>query len=486
MMLLFAIPALFVGNEACLPCHEAVCRKYGATAMAMSSGRGMPVLPPGSFRHSASQVRYAIDSDGAVRISKGDKQEQRQLSYYIGSGVAGRSFVYDRGGFLYEAPVTWYSQTGSWDVSPGYESDQGSRWNRPIEPSCLFCHASQVRWREGTVNGYGNPAFGQGGVSCERCHGPGSLHVEGKGKMVNPARLESARRDAVCAQCHLSGQSRVARAGRRLSDYRAGDRLSDFVAYFVSEGAGEFRVNSHVEKLAQSGCKRAAGDRLWCGSCHDAHAPPASSERSAWFRTKCLACHQQAECDRGFDCAGCHMPKSRAADAGHGVFTNHSIPKNPGSIRKQSGPSWRLRGFTIADSGDRELGLAYAELGVQTNDRRQQDEAIRLLTAAPQDAEVQVRLADLQERAGKPARAAALYRGALAQDRSSVVALVNLGRLYGSTGLLDQAVTLWREALNLNPCLGEAGENLEVALRAKNDARGADAIRRAQQDCVFR
>ena len=36
------------------------------------------------------------------------------------------------------------------------------------------------------------------------------------------------------------------------------------------------------------------------------------------------------------------------------------------------------------------MGLAYAEVGVLTGNRNQQAEAIRLLTAAPQDAEVQV------------------------------------------------------------------------------------------------
>src|SRR5690348_2093258 len=234
MMLFLAIPALFVGNQACMPCHEAICRAYGVTPMARSSGRNIPAVGAGTVRHPASRVLYEIDPDGLVHLSKDGRKDQRQLTYFIGSGVAGRSFGYVRGGFLFEAPVTWYAQTGSWDVSPGYESDTASRWSRPIEPSCLFCHASQIRWREGTVNGYGDPAFGQGGVSCERCHGPGSLHVEGKGKMVNPAKLEPERRDSVCAQCHLTGQSRVARAGRKWSEYRAGDRLSDFVAVFVS------------------------------------------------------------------------------------------------------------------------------------------------------------------------------------------------------------------------------------------------------------
>jgi hypothetical protein len=485
MMLLLAIPALFVGNQACSGCHAEIYRNYGLTGMAVSSGSNLRPLTPGSFRHTASQVRYDIDANGLVKLSKGSATEQRQLSYYIGSGVAGRSFAYARDGFLFEAPVTWYAQTGSWDVSPGYESDSASRWSRPIEPSCLFCHASQTRWREGTVNAYADPAFDQNGVACERCHGPGSLHIEGKAKMVNPAKLAPAQRDAICAQCHLTGQSRVDRAGRQLTDYRPGGVLSDFVAYFVSTGEGGFQANSHVEQLAKSACKRSAGDRLWCGTCHDPHTEPAPAERAAWFRAKCLTCHETAQCSRGFDCAGCHMPKSRAIDAGHGVFTDHSVPRVPGRARAQAAASWNLRGFSEADTGDRELGLAYAEVGVRTGDRRQQAEAIRLLRAATQDTEVRVRLADLEERAGNSGRALALYQAALRQSPNAVVALVNLGRLYGSSGFLDQAIALWRDALKRNPCLAEAGTNLQIALRAKNDAAGGEAVRRSQQFCSF-
>ena len=130
MMLFVAIPALFVGNQACFGCHEAISRSYGATPMAISSGRALPPLTPGSFRHPASQVRYEIEATGVVHISKGEKRDSRQLSYFIGSGVAGRSFGFLRDGFLFEAPVTWYTQTRSWDVSPGYASDTASSWNR--------------------------------------------------------------------------------------------------------------------------------------------------------------------------------------------------------------------------------------------------------------------------------------------------------------------------------------------------------------------
>jgi predicted CXXCH cytochrome family protein len=269
-----------------------------------------------------------------------------------------------------------------------------------------------------------------------------------------------------------------------MENYRPGEDLSDFVAVFVPVNSNGFQVNSHVEKLAESMCKRAAGDRMWCGTCHDPHTTPAASERAAWYRAKCLTCHDTSQCNRGFDCTTCHMPKNRAADANHGVFTDHSIPRAPGAVRNQSVASWRLRGFAAADKGDRELGLAYAEIGVRTGNTNQQAEAIRLLSGKG-DAEAQVRLADLEERAGNPKQAMALYQAALKEDPNAVVAMVNLGRLYGSSGLLDEAIRLWRTALERNPCLPEAGANLQIALRAKRDSEGAEQVRKSQEFCSF-
>jgi tetratricopeptide (TPR) repeat protein len=96
-----------------------------------------------------------------------------------------------------------------------------------------------------------------------------------------------------------------------------------------------------------------------------------------------------------------------------------------------------------------------------------------------------VRLADLQERVGDSSQAMALYQAALRQNPDEVVAMVNLGRLYGSRGLLDEAIRLWREALKRNPCLAEAGANLQIALRAKSDTEAAEAVRRSQVFCSF-
>jgi hypothetical protein len=113
--------------------------------MATSSGRNLRPLTLGSFRPPASQVRYDIDGSRLVRLSKGELRDQRQLSYYIGSGVAGRSFAYDRDGFLFEAPVTWYGRPKSANRARAKNDTAGVEVVRRSHAFCLFEYAVPER-----------------------------------------------------------------------------------------------------------------------------------------------------------------------------------------------------------------------------------------------------------------------------------------------------------------------------------------------------
>jgi len=482
MMLLLAAHALYVGNQACEPCHVEIARAYATTPMARSSGT-VKSLTAGNFRHAESKTEYRIQSSGLVTASRGDLNMQRQLDYFIGSGAAGQSYLYSRDHFLFQAPVTWYSQQSRWDVSPGYEKDDVSRWSRAIEPDCLSCHSSQVRYSPAYQNRYAEPPFAQDGVGCERCHGPGSEHVQGRGTLINPAKLEPAKRDSVCAQCHMSGEVRIDRAGQNWMSYRPGSLLSNFSAYFVLEGASELKATSYVEKLEASKCKLASGDRLWCGTCHDPHRVPAPAQRVAWYRAKCLSCHQLDSCGRQGDCTSCHMPKGKVADVDHGVLTDHAIPKiptAPAPVRNL----WRLAPFRALDKGDRELGLAYAALSFRTGDLRQEIEAIRLLSAAPSDMGVRSALANLYENRGDFSQALKVYRPGH-NDPGFAPALVNLGVYLGLTGRMAEAISVWRGVLTQNPCLAQAGVNLKKALKATGDREALDSVSKIQEGCVF-
>jgi len=484
MILLLLAPIAYVGNNACAACHPAIYRSYSQTPMAQSSGAVGGKLPPGRFRHAPSSLVYRLlmqDGRAFLRYERpGDRTTsgRQELHYFLGSAAAGRSYLLAIDRFLYQAPVTYYSQKKIWDVSPGYEDDRRMRMNRPVEPGCLSCHASQLQPIYGTQNRYADPPFLQAGIGCERCHGPGGEHAKGDGGMVNPAKLAPQRRDAICAQCHLSGEARIERPDRKLSHYRPGELLSDFVAYFVYEGATEsgLKATGHVEKLARSQCRQRSGDRLWCGSCHDPHAVPRPEERVKYYADRCLACHQPHRTPSGVDCAGCHMPRAQVEGVFHGVLTDHSIPRRLAPSNTASPGGRRLVPFGAQSVDARALGLAYAEVSSESG------EAFRLLTEAlpshSRDAELLTRLAYLNQQRGDLDRAASLYEAALREEPHRVAAAVNLGSICAGRGQLDRAISLWQDALRRNPALSEAAINLGLALRSKGEqAAAAETLR---------
>ncbi len=338
MLLISALPlpaAEWAGSKVCGNCHGEIYRKYASTPMAITSGAASSAAVPEQSFSANSGYRYSIvHRDRSLVLEFG--KERRELAYFVGSGAAARSYLMAVDGFLYEAPATYYSRTGAWAPSPGYDRYSYPFLTRAIAPGCLQCHATGVQPITGTQNGYQSPPFLEAGVGCERCHGPGAAHAaSGKRQdIVNPAALPPEERNSVCAQCHLSGEIRVDRAGKSMTGFTAGDKLSSYTTAFVratsSPGMNPrpgIKVTSHVEDLAQSACSRASGDRLWCGSCHDPHFAPPQAEKAAWFRSKCQNCHAPSVCRRGDNCISCHMPGTPVTDADHVVYTDHSIPR---------------------------------------------------------------------------------------------------------------------------------------------------------------
>jgi hypothetical protein len=462
-----------VGSKACSTCHAQIYETYRRTGMARSSGRVTGIEIEGEFAHTLSGVRYRVYRQGGSAYFSFELPGvygSRRLEYFIGSGAVGQSYAYSVDGFLYEAPVSWYSRQAAWALSPGYDRYDHLYLTRPVEPACLQCHASRLQPAPGTQNGFETPPFREDGISCERCHGSGEEHVRGRGRMTNPARLAPDRRDSVCAQCHLAGETQVPMRAQSGYTFRVGDRFADHVVTFVwSGGSVDMKVTSHFERLAQSACKRASGDRLWCGTCHDPHRIPAASEKAAYYRGKCLECHEARQCSRGPDCAGCHMPKNPVRDVEHAAYTEHAIRKPGGPVTPAKGER-KLIPFGDARAGDREFGLAYSQVpGYESR-------AIECLERAPRDdAEVLTRLAFLYDSGGLQEKAIRLYEESLRIDPAQVTAEVNLGIALMKRGQPEAAMQLWRDALQRSPGLETARLSLAAAQYRSGDLKGAEA-----------
>ncbi|HXJ42498.1 MAG TPA: tetratricopeptide repeat protein, partial [Bryobacteraceae bacterium] len=302
-----------------------------------------------------------------------------------------------------------------------------------------------------------------------------------------PAKLTSERRDSICAQCHLSGAVRIQKAGRDLGSFRPGDRLSDYLSIFVlSDASRDLKVTSHFEKYARSRCKLASGDRLWCGTCHDPHSPPADTGKVDYFRQKCLECHAGHGCTEkravrtraGNNCIGCHMPQSAVTDVQHAAYTDHSIPRRPAAASKAASTNCLIEPFAGAPEPERDLALAYAQVAIEKNDPVCGTRAFELLRKLeplnPRDPAILVQLAYLYDLRSKEAEAAALYERALESDPGQVTAAINLGAVLSKTGRVDRAMQLWKETLMRSPGAETASVNLALAQYRAGDTRSAD------------
>ncbi|MES2388505.1 MAG: tetratricopeptide repeat protein [Bacteroidota bacterium] len=328
--------------------------------------------------------KNGVFSIAEFRLSGNDTVHylEREVKYVIGSGNQTRSYICEINGYLYEMPITWYSRRKIWDLSPGYEKGNNSRFNRPIGEACLNCHVSDVNYIEGSLNRYSS--VGQN-IGCEKCHGAGSIHIKAMEakeftdtsespdySIVNPARLGYSLQTDICSQCHLEGIV-VPVKGKRQQDYRPGLPLSDFISVLIPSGpdSSDFGFASHAERLQTSKCFIASGGKLTCITCHSSHES-LSEKPLLVYNSKCMECHksghkicaisgkkQMAE-PKG--CIGCHMGKSGVTDIPHVSSTDHfirKIVKSDLKLKTIDGNSLPVfRNFSSGHISEREKAMA--------------------------------------------------------------------------------------------------------------------------------
>lgn len=338
----------------CKPCHTEIVNQYLQTGKGRSFYLARPVwsvenwnVPPVNDSHSdLSYLPFQKDSLFFVmeyRLEGKDTVHKlvQKIDFFIGSGNQTRSYLCNKNGYLYEIPITWYSKKKIWDLSPGYENGQNSRFGRPIGEECMQCHNSGFQLRPNSLNRYSD--FGHA-LACESCHGDVSGHFEEMKRpegnqskqMVSLSKIPVQARFDVCRQCHLEG-IKVRKSKSKTGDYEPGKLLSDFYEVFIpSNGeSDDFGFASHAERLQQSECFQKSGEKLTCTTCHNPHSK--GPESVDFYNQACRNCHSsghEKECSKtagikAADCKSCHMKVSGTSDIPHVSSTDHWIRRNP-------------------------------------------------------------------------------------------------------------------------------------------------------------
>lgn len=350
----------YVGDARCASCHRTIDQTYHQHPMGRSAflGGKAESLEQFDAKHhnplrTDSHTLSVAEREGRIyhRLSANDPQASAVPAYEIpvdltiGSGTRGRSYLtFDRHA-LWQSPLSWFTDDDRWNVSPGFQLGDGGR--RPITPDCLFCHVDQTAPIPHAKNRYEQILLGQANIGCERCHGPGELHVAERTanpmamaldtSIVNPKHLTADLQTDICRQCHLLGEQRVTHFGRDLWDFRPGLPFSQFVTVFVRhpDWADQQRSVGQFEQMERSSCFTKSGGKMTCTSCHDPHERPEAKLKDATFRNRCLTCHSERGCNQPLtvrntkndSCIACHMPRRESTSIAHAAVTDHHIPR---------------------------------------------------------------------------------------------------------------------------------------------------------------
>ncbi len=205
---------------------------------------------------------------------------------------------------------------------PLHWTGAAQRWNS----MCADCHSTHlVKGFSPKENRY-HTTFSEIDVSCESCHGPGSIHVSLAKRWLGKkdphfgyglARLKESAENQIqsCAPCH-------ARRGLVAEGFQAGDNYYDFYSesllqtniYFAD---GQVQDEDYIHGSFLQSKMYHKGIR--CSDCHDPHSAKLKHDGNK----VCTSCHQHpaAKYDSiahhfhkpegaGAQCVNCHMPST--------------------------------------------------------------------------------------------------------------------------------------------------------------------------------
>jgi predicted CXXCH cytochrome family protein len=281
------------------------------------------------------------------------------IAFIYGSKWKQRYFT-KVGNDYFPLPAQWDVQNKVWRAYmvqpnqdwwvPHYPADN---MKRPTGPLCDGCHSVNYDVKTKAVTEWN--------VGCEKCHGPGSLHVRNPSAttIVNPARLDFVRGNDVCIQCHSQGQPTTNPIEGQYYDWPVGFKVGlDLKDFWTLEEhkLGETTFTHFADGTAHK--NRMQGNDfvqsamytrgVTCFSCHDVHGTSYNADLLKPTSNVCATCHRanapagphtssieehthHAAGSAGSECVACHMPKVAPEIANVNIRTHTFKFTTPGT-----------------------------------------------------------------------------------------------------------------------------------------------------------
>ncbi|HLJ24545.1 MAG TPA: cytochrome c3 family protein [Candidatus Acidoferrales bacterium] len=318
--------AHYVGSAACEKCHAEIYRSWRQTPMA------------NVVRDPREHPEAIVPDLSTNNVSP--KFTRDQVAFVYGSIWKQRYFT-KIGDDYFPEPAQWDISNKKWLK---YFVPNGGDWwapfyppdnmQRPTGPTCDGCHSVDYNIQ--------NRQVAEWNVGCERCHGPGSAHVDHATheNILNPQRMDYVSASDTCIQCHSQGRPLNNPIEGKYYDwpvgYRVGLKLRDYwqledhklgelsFTHFPDGTAHKNRMQGN--DFVQSVMYRRG---VTCSDCHDVHGTKNYAQLRKPASQICLDCHgpgsrngpreatlaehtHHKDGSAGSDCVACHMPKIQA------------------------------------------------------------------------------------------------------------------------------------------------------------------------------
>jgi predicted CXXCH cytochrome family protein len=318
-----AASAHYVGSAACEKCHAEIYESWKKTPMA-------------NVVRDPRQYPDAITPNLATN-NVSPKFTKDQVAFVYGSVWKQRYFT-KIGDDYYPEPAQWDVTNKAW--RPYFVANGTDWWStlyppdnmkRPTGPTCDGCHSVDYNIQTKQV--------AEWNVGCERCHGPGSAHMDHatRGNILNPARMDTVSANDTCIQCHSQGRPLTNPIEGQYYDwpvgYHVGLALRDYwqledhklgeqtFTHFPEGTAHKNRMQGN--DFVQSVMYRRG---VMCFDCHDVHGTKNYAQLRKPVNAICLDCHgagsrngpreatlaehtHHKDGSAGSECVACHMPK---------------------------------------------------------------------------------------------------------------------------------------------------------------------------------
>lgn len=334
----------FVGREACRDCHR---KEYDAWTgsdhdLAMQEATESTVLADfddARFEQFGVVSRFYRKNGGFWVRTEGPDGEMGdfQVAYTFGVRPLQQYLVRFPGGRLQCLTLVWDTERKRWyslypheRILPGdwlHWTQGAQNWNG----MCAECHSTDVRKGYDPDADTYETAWSEIDVSCEACHGPGSLHVawamlparsrpqaDDRRRMLSSRGATAREEVESCAPCH----------SRRflLRDHRherGADILDHLVPALLDENLyyPDGQIQDEVYEYASFLQSKMYANGVRCTDCHDPHSTRLRKDGN----DLCLQCHRRDLFDTidhhfhgkthegrpnpGRLCRNCHMPE---------------------------------------------------------------------------------------------------------------------------------------------------------------------------------